>query len=181
MTAIAEPTDLIDVLAHEQAFREMAYAARRTPPPPEPAVSVAELWGYTRRPHNAPADLRIESALRNDKRTAARYRAILRDVALAHSPLAMAAGSGTIPDRQVGQFLLRVIDDADSAYLVLSTEGAGAPSPAALEVHGSDGLVRIELSAPVRGHITVALEDKNPDHTNLLKLLGVSSSELFLL
>ena len=175
------------MLAHEHAGRELAQAVvrARIAPPAAAAVGTAELWRYARREHGTPADFRIEAALRAQPRTAGRYRQMLRGMAMAHSPLAMAAGSGTYPDRAVGGYRLRVIEDPDAIYLVLQAEQDVVLPPTGLEVHGKsggkEGLVRILLSAPVRGHITVVLDRHDTAHATLLAYLAEAGSELFLL
>jgi hypothetical protein len=175
--------DLIDALAHESVSRELIRAlARREAASAAPATpSVDELWRYARRPPRAPADLRIEAALRSDARTAARYRQLMRGAAIAHSPLAMAAATGAFPERKVGDFRLRVVEDPDATYLVLSADHAGVTPPSSIEAHGDGRLVRIELSPAVRGHITIMLERAKSDHSVLIDLLRDPGCELFLM
>jgi hypothetical protein len=119
--------------------------------------------------------------LRSDACTAERYRQLLRGAAFAHSPLAMAAATGTYPERTVGDFRLRVIEDPDAIYLVLSADHDGATPPSSIEAHRGGRFVRVELSPAVRGHITIMLERENPRHSDLLDLLGDPSCELFLM
>jgi hypothetical protein len=145
-------------------------------------VSTARLYAYARRNLGSPADLALEQALRREPAVARRYRHLLSGVAIAASPTAIAAASGRYPERQIGSWRLRVVEEHDAIYIVLSANSPdAAAAPEALDLQGADGGERLELSPPVRGHITVLLDRNEPRVARILSLLADTSCALYLL
>lgn len=171
---------MLDHLVNEQIARDLV-ASMREQPAAENAIGAADLIAYARRDPDQPIDFRLERAIRSDASINKRYRRILQGASLGHSALAMAAGTGTYPERRIGTFDLRVVEDGSDTYVVLSEIVAPPSSPVALEAVGEADSVRIPLSDPVRGHIQIAIDPANEGLSRLLRLLGQPTTELFLL
>lgn len=181
--------DLVRQLASEQAARDLKEAlhsaleeedddalARRDPEP----ISTYRLWTYARRDAGAPVSFEIEGRLRSDEATARRYRQILTSRSQGHSLTAMAAGTGQFPERQIGDFFLRVVDEGDATYIVISSAQGSDQMPSMLEARGRDDSARVPLPGAIRGHIQMIADRKDGQMNTLLDLLGAPDTELFL-
>jgi hypothetical protein len=171
---------MIQYLAHEQAARDLT-AAILLADTPAPAVSGADLVTYATRSKGAPVDFRIEKQVRSDPAVALRYRRIMQSKAIGYSQMAMAAGSGAVPDRKIGGFGLKVVEDGSDTYLILSQEANPSAAPTVPEAIGADDSVRVPLSSPVRGHIQIIFDRQNEELVRLLKLLRQPNTELYLI
>jgi hypothetical protein len=122
-------------------------------------LSMRTLLAYARRDHRAPPDFVIEQAIRTDPATARRYRNLLAGMAVAFSPVALAAATDPVPGRVLGQWRLRVSQpEGLSPVLVLESLGP-APAPTAIEAVGpAGGPIRLPLPEPVRGSIQLPLD-----------------------
>lgn len=179
MTDLArEEATVMDVAA------EMIFRSLRTEMPRSagtPGVSFARLLAYAERDANAPADFALEQALRRDASVALRFRRILEGRAIAMSHMAMAAASGLYPERRVGGYHLRVVDEGDALYVVLTSPKTDTQLPIALELLGEADRERLPLPTHVRGHITVPLDRTLPSYARLKALLRDPHTILFLL
>jgi hypothetical protein len=173
--------DMIQFLAHEQVARDITAALLLADEQPARDVSGAELVAYAMRDKGAPVDFRLERQLRTDTRSALKYRRILQSKAIGYSQMAMAAGSGSVPERRIGGYGLKVVEDGTDTYLILSQEAGQQAAPTVLEAIGKDDSVRVPLSSPVRGHIQIIFDDQNSDLVRLLKLLSQPNTELYLM
>lgn len=171
---------MIQLLTHEQAARDLT-AAMLLASDTASTVGGADLVAYATRSKGSPVDFRIEKQVRGDARTALRYRRIMQSKALGYSHMAMAAGSGAVPDRKIGGFGLKVVEDGSDTYLILSQEANQPAAPTVLEAVGADDSVRVPLSSPVRGHIQILFDRQNEELVRLLKLLRQPSTELYLI
>lgn len=171
---------MIQLLTQEQTARDLTAAIFLAEPAAQ-TVSGADLVAYATRSRGAPVDFRMEKAVRSDARTALRYRRIMQSKALGYSHMAMAAGSGAIPERKIGGFGLKVVEDGSDTYLILSQEANQPAAPTVLEAVGSEDSVRVPLSSPVRGHIQIIFDRQNEELVRLLKLLRQPSTELYLI
>lgn len=171
---------MIQYLAHEQAARDLT-AALLLAETSAPAVDGAELVAYATRSKGSPVDFRIEKHVRSDPSAALRYRRIMQSKAIGYSQMAMAAGSGAVPDRKIGGFGLKVVEDGSDTYLILSQEANPSAAPTVLEAVGADDSVRVPLSSPVRGHIQIIFDRQNDELVRLLKLLRQPNTELYLI
>jgi hypothetical protein len=150
----------------------------------EPAVmpSMHTLLTYTRRPRGAPADFAIEQAIRTDPAVSRRYRNLLALTAQAVSTAALAAATGAVPSRAVGNWRLRVsAPDGLWPVLVLEQEDT-APVPAAIEAVGRDGTsIRLRLPEPVNEAIQVRLDSDVSELAEFHRLIADPDTEIFLL
>lgn len=144
-------------------------------------IGAGELIAYANRERGTPVDFRIEKAIRSDPAVGRRYRRILMGAAVGYSEMAMAAGTGAYPERKVGGFDLKVVEDGADTYVVLSEMRGSRSTPSMLEAIGANESVRIPLSEPVRGHIQIAIDPANDDLSRLLSLLGQPATELYLI
>jgi len=155
--------------------------------PAAAAVSAADLWRHATRRPGEPIDFAVAKALRDDADAAARYRKMLSGVAVASSPLALAASTTGGGGRTVGDFRLELVEDTPNLppLLILSAVAAGLDEadgmPGEIEVFGMDGPVRVELPPSVRGHIQMVLDPGDPDHQRLRSLLTEPTAEVFLI
>jgi hypothetical protein len=144
--------------------------------------STRALFAYARRPHGAPADFAIEQALRTDPVISRRYRNLLAVMAQATSPVALAANTGDVPSRIVGNWRLRVSAPPGLPPVLVLEEQDPAPPPAAIEAVGSDGqAVRLQLPEPINHAIQVALDHDVSDLAKFHGLLANPDTEIFLL
>jgi hypothetical protein len=142
-------------------------------------LTPAELWAEARRVHGQPASLAVARALRNDPATAARYRQMLTTIAVAASPVALAASDGGV-DRRIGGATLRLLPTQgdDAPLLVLQ----GAVGAASLEMVGSMGeCLRLALPPSDDGAMILSLGRDTPDADSALALLRDPGTALFLL
>jgi hypothetical protein len=172
---------MIQLLAQEQVARDLSAAVLLAEGAPADGVSGSDLVAYAMRDRRAPVDFRIERQIRSDARTALRYRRIMQSKALGYSEMAMAAGSGSVPERKIGGYGLKVVEDGTDTYLILSQEAGQPATPTVLEAVGKNDSVRVPLSSPVRGHIQIIFDNQNSDLVRLLKLLGQPNTELYLI
>lgn len=114
------------------------------------------LWRHVRRAPGAPVDLATVRLLRESEAARARYGAMMASVASAHSPVALAASDGAVT-RRVGDAVLEMLPAEDGAPALLVLRVAD-PAPAALELLGEAGALRLALPRPEDGTITIALE-----------------------
>jgi len=144
-------------------------------------ISNSELVAYALRGPSAPMDFRIERVIRADRSVGLRYRRMLQSGAIGYSELAMAAGTGAYPERRVGAYDVKVVEDGPDKYVILSQLAGSSAGPQVLEAIGRDESVRIPLSEAVRGHIQIAIDPANDDLSRLLRLLGEATTELYLI
>lgn len=173
---------MLQHLISEQNARELsAAAAAQRGTAMRDGVRAAELIAYANRGQGAPVDFRIERSIRSDAKVASTYRRILMGAAVGYSEMAMAAGTGNYPSRKIGDFDLKVVEDGDDVYVVLSEARGAKVSPTMLEAIGPADCVRIPLSQPVRGHIQISIDPANGELARLLALLGQPATELYLI
>jgi len=144
-------------------------------------ISAHELWSYLNRDADAPADFRIEGALRGDEDTRAKAARMLQGRAIGYSPMAMAAATGGVHKRVIGDFQLELVEAAAARMLVLSPVGKRGPVPTVLEAIGEGDHVRIRLPLPVRGNFQIPLNVQNSELGRLESLLRDTETQLFLL
>src|SRR5262249_37301206 len=106
---------------------------------------------------------------------------IMQSKALGYSQMAMAAGSGNVPERKIGGFGLKVVEDGSDTYLILSQEANQQAAPSVLEAVGKDDSLSVPASSPVRGHIQIIFDRQNDELVRLLKLLSQPNTELYLI
>jgi hypothetical protein len=144
----------------------------------EVAVAPSDLWADLNRAPGTPVSLSVARALRQDARAAARYRRMLGAMALAHTPVALAASDGTAL-RRIGEATLRLLPGGEGTppLLVIENTSAGA-----LELVGADGSThRLGLPAPDDGAVILALGRDFPDAANVLALIEAPDTALYLL
>jgi hypothetical protein len=123
------------------------------------SLSMRALLAYARRDHRAPAIFAIEQAIRTDPATAHRYRNLLAGMAIAFSPVALAAATDPVPSRVLGQWRLRVSQPQGLSPVLVLENLASAPAPTAIEAVGpAVGPIRLPLPEPVRGSIQLPLD-----------------------
>lgn len=173
---------MLQHLISEQNARDLAaLAAEQRRAGGSGSIGAGELVAYANRERGTPVDFRIERAIRTDQVVGRKYRRILMGAALGYSEMAMAAGTGAYPERKVGGFDLKVVEDGSDTYVVLSETRGSRSSPTMLEAIGAKESVRIPLSEPVRGHIQIAIDPANDELSRLLSLLGQPATELYLI
>ncbi|MGL4236178.1 hypothetical protein [Tabrizicola sp.] len=142
-------------------------------------VTPADLWAEVRRAAGDPASLAVARALRGDPAMASRYRQMLSAVALAASPVALAASDGEV-DRRIGSARLRLlpVTDGDVPLVVLE----GAAEAASLEMVGHTGeSLRLALPEPDAGTVILSLGPDFPQADAALALLRDPGTALYLL
>lgn len=146
-----------------------------------PSIPTHLLWTYLNRDADAPADFQIESALRRDADMRGRAARMLKGRAVASSDMAMAAATGEIHTRVIGDFQLRLVESSSARMLVLSPANNTDLAPTMLEAIGEAGHVRIRLPLPVRGSFQIPLDEDDDDLGRLDTLLRATDTELYLL
>lgn len=175
---------VLELLIHEEGARELdrEVAARRAAEAgAKPGVTAYQLWQYAHREPGSPVDFGIERAVRTTPATATRYRRILSAEAKGYSEMAMAASTGRYPVRKVGSYEVRVIEDHDAVYVVVSRSEERLPSPSMMEVEGDAETVRLALPEAVRGHQQMIARPGDKTMESLLALLGETGSRVYLL
>lgn len=143
------------------------------------APAAAELWAEVRRAGSAPVSLAVARALREDEAAAARYRKMLAAVAVAHSPVALAASDGEVT-RRIGETVLRLLLATGDGAPLLLLEGHQAAT--ALEMVGEDGqTLRLDLPQPDQDTVILALGPDLPETQVALDLLANPGTALYLL
>jgi hypothetical protein len=145
----------------------------------EPAMDV--LLAYARRPHDAPADLAIENAIRTNPTVSRRYRNLLAIMAQAVSRVAYAAAADKVPPRTIGAWRLRVSAPQGLSPVLVLEQREAAPAPAAIEAIGADGQIRLVLPEPVNQAIQLPLNEDVPELAAFHRLLENTATEIFLL
>jgi hypothetical protein len=164
-------------------FHATATAARQgAAASPAASPSVRALLAYARRDRHAPADFAIEQAIRTDPAIARRYRNLLTGMAHAHSPVALAAATETVPSRVLGDWRLRVsAPEGLSPVLVIEQQGA-ASAPTAIEAVGpAGGPIRLPLPEPVNQAIQLPLDGNIAELAAFHRLIADPATEIFLL
>jgi hypothetical protein len=146
------------------------------------APSARALLAYARRDHRAPADFMIEQAIRTDPAIARRYRNLLAGMAHAHSPVALAAATETVPSRELGEWRLRVSAPEGLSPVLVIEQQASAPAPTAIEAVGpTGGPIRLPLPEPVNQAIQLPLDDEVAELVAFHRLIADPATEIFLL
>jgi hypothetical protein len=142
------------------------------------AVTPADLWAELNRAPGSPVSLSIARTLRQDPQAAARYRRMLGFLAVAHSPVALAASDGSA-ERRIGEAMLRLLPGVERTPPLLVIENTAA---AALELVGADGSVlRLTLPAADEGTVILALGVDFPDAATAVALIQAPDTALYLL
>jgi hypothetical protein len=138
----------------------------------------ADLWADLNRAPGAPVSLSVARALRDDARTALRYRRMLGGLAVAHAPVAMAASDGTAL-RRIGDAVLKLLPGSGNSPPLLVIENCTA---GALELLGADGsALRLALPRADEGTVILALGADFPDAGAVLALIEAPDTALYLL
>ncbi len=152
------------------------HAARKPGSP-----SMRALLAYARRDHRAPADFAIEKAIRTDPTVARRYRNLLAAMARAHSQVALAAATETVPSRTVGEWRLRVSAPEGLPPVLVLEPQAPAPAPTAIEAVGpAGGPIRLALPEPVNQAIQLPLDSDVAILDAFHRLIADPATEIFL-
>ena len=191
MTPAPEPQDPVDLLAEAHAARVMARefglaaASGRETDGRETAgrPKLAELLAHARRAPGEPIDMATERHLRRDRGAMARYRRVLGGLAMAHSPVAMAAFSpGVAVERRMGDYTVTVVDDSeDAAPALVVTAPQGHRWPASIEAHLGEDSVRLALPPPIGDGLTILLDPAIAETALLARLIRAPDCELYLL
>jgi len=147
----------------------------------EQVVTPSELWSYVRRGPQAPSSLVIERALRSSDKLLRRYHRMRASLEIATSPQAMAANTGKYPDRQIGKYRLRTVEEDDAMFVVISGPEGDDIFPTILEAESAEERVRIGLPQPIRGHVQLKAAGKDSDMIRLMVLLESPKTSLSLL
>ena len=140
-------------------------------------VSDAALWRHARRRPGDAISLAVQRALA-DVETGRRYRTMLAALAVAHSPVALAAADGTVR-RRVGRMVLELLQDGPP-LLVIHLDGVDPP-PTLLELVGADHSVRLGLPPATDGALVLSLEGDLDVPARARAMLRDPATELFLL
>ncbi|MGU3496152.1 hypothetical protein ACLBXM_19090 [Xanthobacteraceae bacterium A53D] len=186
-TRAPSPDDTARLLAELHIARGLAREMAQprldgeTAQPRLASISTAQLWAHVRRAPDAPVSLPVERALRTDPEAARRYRTLLASAALAHAPLAIAAATGAVSTRRMGEVTLTIdAGDEDAAPLVILS-GFGPRAPGLIELLLGDESLRLALPAPANGAILLSADPAIPEMERLLRLLRDPATEIFLL
>jgi hypothetical protein len=175
-----EDTEMDVLMAEMHIARQLSRAsAPALAPALSGGITTAALWAEVRRAAGQPASLAVARALRGEPATAARYRQMLSAIALASSPVALAASDGAV-ERRIGSATLRLLptQDGDVPLLVLE----GAPDAASLEMVGQAGeSLRLALPLSDQGAVILSLGPDFPQADAALALLRDPGTALFLL
>ncbi len=177
MPSDADIPAMARLLAEIHTARELA---RRPRPVREAAVSDRDLWAHARRRPGAPVSLAVTRALRTQAAAAARYRAMLASLAVAHAPFAIAASDGAVTRRRVGDLTLEIVPEDEGSPPLLVITGIGDAVPRLIEVGRDGDDLRLALPEPVAGAIVLALDPTVPDALRLGELLRDPRSEVYL-
>jgi hypothetical protein len=160
-------------------FHATATAARE---PAAASPSARALLAYARRNHRAPAEFAIEQAIRTDPDIARRYRNLLTGMARAHSPVALAAATETVPSRVLGEWRLRVSAPPGLSPVLVIEQQDAAPAPTAIEAVGpAGGPIRLPLPEPVNQAIQLPLDSDVAELAAFHRLIADPATEIFLL
>lgn len=164
------------LLAELHAARHLT----RSRPSARPAISTADLWAHVRRAPDQPVSLTVQRLLRDDPSTARRYRAMVQGLAMAHSPVAMAASDGTVR-RSVGDMVVELLAETDENPLLV-IRNVPEPAPKAVELVADSGTaLRLALPPQDGGAIIVSLATGGSDAGAALGLLQDPATAIFLL
>ena len=141
----------------------------------------ARLWAHARRPPGGAVALDVERAIRTDEAARRRYGAILAALAVAHSPVALAASGGAPVVRRLGGARLELLEGGDGDVPLLALRDLGDPAPSAIELHGRGEIVRLALPAPSGGAAVIALDPALPEAASAAALLRDPATAIFLL
>jgi hypothetical protein len=184
-----DPSDpLVRWLAEEAVVADLFQTAvdrigKETQKPAAEAVSRRALLDYVWRDPDAPLDLAIERAIRDDPATAQRYRNLLKGMAQSFSERAIAAATDDVPSRMIGKWKLRVsAPQGQLPVLVLTHQDPTTSAPAAIEAVGATkGPIRLPLPDPVNQSIQLPLNDDVPELVAFHRLLAETDTQVFLL
>ena len=174
--------DLDRLLAELHAARLLAeHAVADQKEVARPRLSPAELWAFVRRLPADPVSLDLIRALRDDLAMGRRYRAMLEAVALAYSPVALAASDGAVR-RRVGEAVLELLPAAAGDVPLLVLTGQPAEAAQALELVGpSSAPLRLDLPTTDGSPVLLALGSDVPEAPEALRLLRDPATAIFLL
>jgi hypothetical protein len=144
------------------------------------AVGVHALWAHVRRKAGTPVSFVVERAIRTDPDVARRYRVMLASVSLAYAPFAMAASDGSIRERRVDPFLLRIVEEDGEASLLVIEFGERL-APSILEIAVGDERLRLDLPQAINGHVVLSSDPANTEAAQLFRLLRDPSAEIYFL
>jgi hypothetical protein len=149
---------------------------------PLPSLPMRALLAYVRRDHSAPADFAIERAIRTDPAVARRYRNLLAGMALAFSPVALAAATEPVPSRVLGQWRLRVSEPEGLSPVLVLEPLAPSPAPTAIEAVGpSGGPIRLMLPEPVNQAIQLPLDGEFAELAAFRRLIADPATSIALM
>lgn len=144
-------------------------------------IAVAELWAHARRAPGAPVSLAVERALRSDPAAARRYRTMLASAAVAHAPLAIAASTGAVAARRVGEIVITIDEGEEGAAPLVILSNIRGRAPGLIEILLVGEALRLALPEPVGEAIMLSADPAIPEMAALLRLLRDPGSEIFLL
>jgi hypothetical protein len=144
--------------------------------------SMRALLAYARRDHGAPADFAIEQAIRTDPAVARRYGNLLEGLAIAFSPVALAAATDPVPSRVLGPWRLRVSQPEGLSPVLVLENLAPATPPTAIEAVGpAGGPIRLPLPEPVSGSIQLPLDSHFAELAAFHRLIADPETSIALL
>jgi hypothetical protein len=135
------------------------------------APSMRALLAYARRSGGAPANLNPAVALR--------YRNLLKGLARAASPVALAAAAGGVTMRNLGAWRLGIVEQ-DGESPVLMIEVGSAPAPTSIEAVGSEGAVRLPLPEPINDTIQLLLDEEIAELATFRRLIADPATAVYL-
>jgi hypothetical protein len=171
-----EDTEMDILLAEVHIARQLS---RAPAPTAVEGVTAADLWAEVRRDPGQPVSLAVARALRGHPETASRYRQMLSALAMASSPVALAASDGEV-DRRIGSARLRLlpVTNGDVPLVVLE----GIADAGSLEMVGHTGeILRLALPEPYAGTVILSLGPDFPQAAAALALLRDPGTALYLL
>jgi hypothetical protein len=175
---------LVRHLAEESVATELFWETVKPQLDPEAAPvasapSMRALLAYARRSGGAPANLTIERAIRNNPAVALRYRNLLKGLARAASPVALAAAAGGVTMRNLGAWRLGIVEqDGESPVLMIEVGSAAAPT--SIEAVGSEGAVRLPLPEPINDTIQLLLDEEIAELATFRRLIADPATAVYL-